>query len=82
MEGAWSLLAIAGTVALCVTFIILVAEGDNGRERSRTGREQGANVRDWRETWCCPECYAAHDQAEPCEDCPARRAERRDQSRF
>lgn len=30
--------------------------------------------RDWRETWCCPECYAAHDQKEPCGDCLARRA--------
>ena len=30
--------------------------------------------RDWREDWCCPECYAAHDQTEPCGDCAARRA--------
>ena len=29
---------------------------------------------DWREDWCCTECYAAHDQKEPCGDCPARRA--------
>ena len=29
---------------------------------------------DWREDWCCPECYAAHDQKEPCMDCPARKA--------
>lgn len=31
---------------------------------------------DWREDWCVPECYAADDQSEPCEDCPARRAAR------
>jgi len=37
---------------------------------------------DWREDWCVPECWAAHDQAGPCEDCPARRAARRDESRF
>lgn len=30
--------------------------------------------RDWREDWCVPECMAAHDQTEPCGDCPARRA--------
>lgn len=30
--------------------------------------------RDWREDWCCPECYAAHDQTEPCLDCAARKA--------
>lgn len=35
---------------------------------------------DWREDWCVPECYAAHDAEGPCEDCPARRAARRDQS--
>lgn len=33
--------------------------------------------RDWREEWCCPECMAAHDQKEPCGDCPARRAAHR-----
>lgn len=32
---------------------------------------------DWREDWCCPECYAAHEQDGPCADCPARRAARR-----
>lgn len=30
--------------------------------------------RDWREEWCCPECYADHKQGGPCADCPARRA--------
>ena len=29
---------------------------------------------DWREDWCCTECYAAHDQKEPCMDCSARKA--------
>lgn len=29
---------------------------------------------DWREDWCCLECYAAHDQKEPCLDCAARKA--------
>lgn len=67
MSGAWSLLALIAVVALCVTFIICVAESDNDRH-------------DWREDWCCPECYAAHDADGPCEDCPARRAARRDQS--
>ena len=33
--------------------------------------------RDWRETWCCPECYADHRQKGPCLDCAARRAARR-----
>lgn len=33
--------------------------------------------RDWREDWCCPECYADHRQTGPCLDCPARRAARR-----
>ena len=33
--------------------------------------------RDWRENWCCPECYADHRQQGPCLDCPARRAARR-----
>lgn len=33
--------------------------------------------RDWREDWCCPECYAAHEQDGPCGDCPARRAAHR-----
>lgn len=28
---------------------------------------------DWREDWCVPECWAAHDQGEPCGDCPALR---------
>lgn len=51
-----ALLAIVGTLALCVALIIFCAEGDN---------------RDWREDWCCPECRAAHDQTEPCGDCPA-----------
>lgn len=32
--------------------------------------------RDWREDWCCPECYADHRQTGPCLDCPARRAAR------
>ena len=27
--------------------------------------------RDWRVTWCVPECYADHRQEGPCEDCPA-----------
>lgn len=35
-----------------------------------------AEPRDWRETWCCPECMAAHDQKEPCGDCLARRMHR------
>lgn len=30
--------------------------------------------RDWREDWCCPECYADHRQTGPCLDCAARRA--------
>ena len=34
-------------------------------------------VRDWREDWCVPECYADHRQQGPCADCPARRAARR-----
>lgn len=29
---------------------------------------------DWREDWCCPECYADHEQEGPCLDCPARKA--------
>ena len=29
---------------------------------------------DWREDWCCPECYADHKQDGPCLDCPARKA--------
>lgn len=33
--------------------------------------------RDWREDWCVPECWAAHGQDGPCEDCPARRAARK-----
>lgn len=33
-----------------------------------------AGERDWRDEWCVPECRAAHDQGEPCGDCPARRA--------
>ncbi len=57
-----ALLAIVGTLALCVALIIFCAEGDN---------------HDWREDWCCPECMAAHDQTEPCGDCLARRAARR-----
>ena len=32
--------------------------------------------RDWREEWCCPECYADHRQQGPCLDCAARRAAR------
>lgn len=68
MSGAWSLLALAGTVALCVTFIICVAESDNCRDKG---------CRDWREDWCCPECYADHKAQGPCEDCPARRTARR-----
>lgn len=31
---------------------------------------------DWREDWCCPECYADHRQTGPCLDCAARRAAR------
>lgn len=57
-----ALLAIVGTLALCVALIIFCAEGDNDR--------------DWREDWCCPECYADHRQTGPCLDCPARRAAR------
>lgn len=57
-----ALLAIVGTLALCVALIIFCAEGDN---------------HDWRETWCCPECYADHRQKGPCLDCAARRAARR-----
>lgn len=33
-------------------------------------------MRDWREDWCCPECYADHRQKGPCLDCAARRAAR------
>ena len=70
MSALWFLIA---TVLLgCV----LVCSVPAPRDRELT------EPHDWREDWCCPECYAAHDQAEPCEDCPARRAERRDQSRF
>lgn len=58
MSGAWSLLVLVGIVALCVTFIIFCAEGDN---------------RDWRDDWCCLECRAPDGQEKPCEDCPARR---------
>lgn len=29
---------------------------------------------DWREDWCCSECYADHEQEGPCLDCPARKA--------
>ena len=56
-----ALIAIVGTLALCIALIIFCAEGDN---------------RDWREDWCCPECYADHRQQGPCLDCPARRAAR------
>lgn len=31
---------------------------------------------DWREDWCVPECWAAHEQEGPCKDCPARRMHR------
>lgn len=59
MSGAWSLLVLVGVVALCVTFIILVAESDNED--------------DWRSEHCCLECWAPDGQEKPCEDCPARR---------
>lgn len=57
-----ALLAIVGTLVLCVALIIFCAEGDN---------------RDWRDEWCVPECYADHRQQGPCLDCPARKAARR-----
>lgn len=70
MSALWFLIA---TVLLgCV----LVCSVPTQRDRELT------EPRDWREDWCVPECYAAHDADGPCEDCPARRAARREQSRF
>ena len=52
-----ALLALVGTLALCVALIIFCAESDN---------------RDWREDWCCLECRAPDGQEKPCEDGPVR----------
>lgn len=58
------LAAIAALAAIVLLAIAIAC----GEAWLRAKRE-----RDWREDWCVPECYAAHDQTGPCGDCAARR---------
>lgn len=39
--------------------------------------EELERPRDWRETWCCLECWAPDGQRGPCRDCAGRRTARR-----
>lgn len=65
-------------LALAFAALVLAAFGLMAwacwRARRRALRVE--KPRDWRETWCVPECMAAHEQDGPCLDCPARRAAR------